>query len=72
MTKPMRFSGLSQIIICPADRCLLILSEGTETLAVEVEEGEGTFVFRKDDPRITEATIDDVVNEPEYNDYESF
>lgn len=72
LTKTMRFGGLSQIIICPAGRCLLVLSEGAETVVVEVEEGEGSFPFRKGDPRIVEATLDDLVNEPSSNDYESY
>lgn len=72
LLKSMRFKGLTQIVICPAGRCLQVLSEGDDTLAVEIEEGEGTFVLSKRDHKIAEADIEDMVSEPEYNDYESY
>ncbi len=67
-----RFKGLTQLVILPAGRCLEIASEGDKTWVAEIEEGEGHFVFSKADPTIVEATIDDLVNEPEYNAYESY
>lgn len=72
LLKPRRFEGMTQVITLPAGRCLEIRGEGKQTWVAEIEDGEGHFSFRKDDPNVIEATLDDIVNEPEYNDYESY
>jgi len=72
LIKPLKVRGLTQYVTLPVGRCLEIVGSTKITWAVEVEEGEGHIVFNKDDTGITIATMDDMVNEPEYNDHESF
>ena len=72
LLKPRRFEGMTQYITLPAGRCLEIMTEGKATWVAEIEGGEGHFSFGKHDPNVVLATMDDLVNEPDYNAYESF
>lgn len=72
LLKGTRFKGLTQYVTLPAGRCLEVASDGDTTWVAEIEEGEGHFTFLKGDPNVVEATMEDLVSEPEYNDYESF
>ena len=71
LLKEVRFEGLGEIIICPPRACLRIIQEDAHGVWVEVEEAAGSFYFWKNDKRAVWATHDDLVNEPEYNDYET-
>ena len=74
LLKETRFKGLTQYVTLPAGRCLEVASGGFGSLSwvAEIEEGEGHFTFLKSDPNVVEATMDDMLSEPEYNDHESF
>lgn len=72
LLKPRRFKGMTQFITLPAGRCLEVKGGSKLTWVAEIEDGEGHFSFRKDDPNVVEATMEDLLSEPDYNDYESF
>lgn len=71
LLKEVRVKTYGQIVILPVGRCLEIVGDGHESWCVLIDEGEGHMGFRKDDPHVVEATMDDLVNEPEYNGYET-
>jgi len=71
LLKQVRFQSFGQDVICPVGRCLEIVEDDAHGWHVLVEDGAGSFYFRKDDKRVVQATLDDLLTEPEYNDYET-
>jgi len=71
LLKQVRFESFGQDIICPIGRCLEIIEFDDHGWWIEVDEGAGSFYFRKDDKRVVQATLNDLLTEPEYNDYET-
>lgn len=71
LLKQIRFETCGQDVICPIGRCLRIVEWDAHGVSVEIEDGSGHYYFRTGDPRVTWATMDDLINEPEYNDYET-
>jgi len=74
LLKERRIKTLSQIVILPVGRCLRMVagSRWTGGWTVEVDDDEGHIFIRSDDPTATVAVLDDLINEPEDNDYESY
>lgn len=71
LLRQIRFESFGQDIICPPGRCLELVREDEHGVWVDVERDAGSFYIRNDDVRVDWATREDLINEPESNDYES-